>query len=62
LHVDEMLGKKVSMDGHFFEREEMEGYLSSAGFEVIEAIERPPYPDVEYQSDRVYMFARKPVR
>jgi hypothetical protein len=30
------------------------------GFERIEIIERNPYPEVEYQSRRAYVFARKP--
>lgn len=61
LQVEDMWGAAVSIDFYYFEREEMEGYLSSAGFESIEAIERPPYPDVEYQSHRAYIFARKPL-
>lgn len=62
LHVDDMWGKNVSMDFYYFEREEMEEYLSLAGLENIEAIERPPYPEVEYQSHRAYIFARKPAQ
>ena len=27
---------------------------------AVEAIERGPYPDVEYPSRRAYLFARKP--
>ena len=33
--------------------------LSAAGFTVEEVIEREPYPDVEHQSRRAYIFARK---
>jgi len=51
----------VSMDFYYFEPKEMEEYLSSAGFECIETIVRPPYPEVEYQSQRAYIFARKPL-
>lgn len=61
LHVEDMWGKAVSMDCYYFEPKQMEEYLISAGFEVIEAIERPPYPEVEYQSHRAYIFARKPI-
>jgi hypothetical protein len=36
--------------------------LEVAGFGIQEIIEREPYaPDVEYQSRRAYVFARKPV-
>jgi hypothetical protein len=39
------------------------GYLRAAGFEVEEILEREPYaPDIEYQSRRAYIFARKPSR
>jgi SAM-dependent methyltransferase len=60
LHVDELWGEKVSLDFIFFRPDEMEGYMKSAGFEVEEAVERPPYENVEYQSRRAYVFARKP--
>jgi SAM-dependent methyltransferase len=60
-HLDEMLDKEVSLDFFFFETVEMKDYLKSAGFELEEAIERDPYPkEVEYQSRRAYIFARKP--
>ncbi|MDT5060200.1 MAG: hypothetical protein QOH63_659 [Acidobacteriota bacterium] len=59
VHRDEFLGKNVSLDFHFFETEEMKGFLISAGFELEEVIERDPYPEVEYQSRRAYIFARK---
>lgn len=60
VHVDEMLGKPVSLDATFFERDEMRGYLEAAGFHIDEVIERDPYPEVEYPSQRVYIFASKP--
>ncbi len=59
-HLDEWWGKKVSLDFIFFETEEMKGYLKAAGFELEEVIERDPYPDVEVQTRRAYIFARKP--
>ncbi|MDQ3816971.1 MAG: class I SAM-dependent methyltransferase [Acidobacteriota bacterium] len=59
LHRDVFLGKEVSLDFNFYETEEMKGYLTSAGFEIEEAIERDPYPDVEFPSRRAYIFARK---
>jgi len=62
MHVEDMWSKTVSMDFYFFEREEMEGYLRAAGYDIVEIVERPPYPDVEYQSHRAYVFARKPSR
>jgi hypothetical protein len=55
------LGEEVSLDFHFFETEEMKGYLGVAGFELEEVIERDPYPDIEAQTRRAYVFARKPL-
>jgi SAM-dependent methyltransferase/GNAT superfamily N-acetyltransferase len=60
LHLDEWWDKKVSLDFHFFETEEMKGYLVEAGFELKEAIERDPDPEIEVQTRRAYIFARKP--
>jgi SAM-dependent methyltransferase len=60
VHRDEFLGKQVSIDFIFFETEEMKNYLLQAGFKLEEVIERDPYPEVEYQSRRAYIFARKP--
>jgi SAM-dependent methyltransferase len=60
-HLDEWWGKEVSLDFIFFESEEMKGYLRAAGFELEEVIEREPYPaEVEVQTRRAYIFARKP--
>jgi SAM-dependent methyltransferase len=60
VHRDEWWGKEVSLDFYFFETEEIKRDLKTAGFELEEVIERDPYPDVEYQSRRAYIFARKP--
>lgn len=58
VHTEELFGEKVSIDFVFFQRIEMEGYLQAAGFAIEEAIERDPYPDVEYQGRRAYILAR----
>src|SRR6266568_772310 len=60
VHLEEWWGKKVSIDFIFFQRAEMEGYLRTAGFEIEDSLERPPYEGVEVQTQRVYIFARKP--
>lgn len=62
LHVEEFLEQSVDMFCVFFEPEEMEGYLREAGYEGIETFVREPYaPEVEYQSRRAYIFARKAI-
>jgi SAM-dependent methyltransferase len=58
-HLDEWWGKEVSLDFLFFETAAMKSYLKEAGFELEEVIERDPYPEVEYQSRRAYIFARR---
>ena len=60
LHLDEWWGQRVTLDFHFFRAEEMADSLRTAGFEVEECLEREPYPDVEHQSRRCYIFARNP--
>jgi SAM-dependent methyltransferase len=60
LHLDEWWGQKVSVDFLFFRPEEMRSFLDSAGFTVEEIVEREPYPEVEHQSRRAYLFAKKP--
>jgi SAM-dependent methyltransferase len=60
LHLDDWWDHKVNVDFFFFRSAEMEGYLTSAGFEIEEIIEREPYPEVEHPSRRAYIFARRP--
>jgi SAM-dependent methyltransferase len=59
-HLEEWWDKKVSIDFFFFRSDEMAAYLRAAGFEIEEIIEREPYPEVEHQSRRSYIFARRP--
>lgn len=59
LHLDELWNHPVCMDFILFRTDEMLGYLDSAGFDIEELVERDPYPDVEYQSRRAYIVARK---
>jgi SAM-dependent methyltransferase len=57
----EMWGKQVSMEFFFFEPAAIEQKLRAAGFAIEESLEREPYaPEVEHQSRRAYIFARKP--
>jgi SAM-dependent methyltransferase len=60
IHRDEWWGQAVSVDYLLFTTDEMTGYLRQAGFEVEEVRERDPYPEVEHQSRRSYIVARKP--
>lgn len=60
VHLAEWWEKVVNVDFTFFEPAEMEGYLYEAGFKAIETFERAPYaPEIEHQSQRVYIMASK---
>ncbi|MFA5904954.1 MAG: class I SAM-dependent methyltransferase [Desulfobacula sp.] len=62
IHLDEFLGKEVDIDFMFFKTDFISILIKDAGFESIEIIERNPYPKVEYQSRRAYVFAKKPIK
>jgi ubiquinone/menaquinone biosynthesis C-methylase UbiE len=57
----ELWGQRVSLDFFFFEPAIIQREMESSGLRIEEVIEREPYaPEVEYQSRRAYIFARKP--
>ncbi len=61
LHEEELWGRTIDMDFLLFQPSEIRACLEAGGFVIQEVIEREPYaPDVEYQSRRAYIFARKP--
>ena len=61
LHEEELWGRAISMDFLLFQPSQIRRCLEDAGLGVEEIIERGPYaPEVEYQSRRAYIFARKP--
>ena len=60
IQKEELWGQAVSMDFFFFETLAIRRELEAAGFVTEEIIEREPYaPEVEYQSRRAYIFAKK---
>jgi SAM-dependent methyltransferase len=61
LRENELWGRPISMDFFLFEPPMIRRDLEAAGLVVEDVVEREPYaPDVEYQSRRAYIFARKP--
>lgn len=60
IHIEEFLGRTVTIDFVFFHPDVVVKALTQLGFVIVEVIEREPYPDVEYPSRRAYIFARKP--
>jgi ubiquinone/menaquinone biosynthesis C-methylase UbiE len=59
VHLDTFLNETVSIDFHFFEVETVVQLAISCGFKVVDTIERKPYPEVEYPSDRAYVWLEK---
>jgi SAM-dependent methyltransferase len=61
VHVDEMFGRRASVDFRFHPVEHVESALREAGLGDVETVVRDPYPEVEHPSRRAYVFARKPL-
>ena len=57
--VDDMLDQPVPMVATLFSADEIKGLLETAGFAIVDVRSRPAY-DFEYNSERVYVTARKP--
>jgi SAM-dependent methyltransferase len=60
-HQKELWGHPISMDFFHFQAMSIRRDLEAAGLVIEDIVEREPYaPEVEYQSRRAYIFARKP--
>ncbi len=59
VHLDEWWGHAVNVDFFFFPADRVVDALRAAGFEIEEVVERDPYPNIEHQSRRAYVFARR---
>jgi ubiquinone/menaquinone biosynthesis C-methylase UbiE len=60
LHEDELWGHPISMDFYLLDPSIIRDQLMAAGLTIENVILREPYaPEVEYQSRRAYIFARK---
>jgi ubiquinone/menaquinone biosynthesis C-methylase UbiE len=60
LHEDELWGQPISMDFFLFQPLTIRQCVEAAGLAIEQIVEREPYaPEVEYQSRRAYIFARK---
>ncbi|HLY41421.1 MAG TPA: class I SAM-dependent methyltransferase [Terracidiphilus sp.] len=61
LRPQEMWGQSINMEFFQFDPNEIVRLLEQAGLVLGEKIERGPHaPDVEYQTRRAFIFARKP--
>ena len=61
IRVEEYLGKKVDIELRLFKTDFIVTCLKNCGFKIIDIINREPYPEVEYETRRAYVFATKPV-
>jgi SAM-dependent methyltransferase len=59
-HASDWWEHPVDLDFVFFEMAEVLGHLWSAGFDSELHVERDPYPEIELQTRRGYIMARKP--
>lgn len=59
VHFDKANDIDVDVDLNFFQTNKIVGLLLETGFEMIDALERRPYEEVEYQSRRAYLWAEK---
>lgn len=59
VHLDNFLDEQVTIDFYFFDPLVIIKLLTECGFEVIDAIERKPYKNVEYPSNRAYIWVKK---
>jgi SAM-dependent methyltransferase len=60
-HFDTLWGTRVDVDFHFFIPDEIRAMLTAAGMEVLEVLERGPYPEaIEAQTRRCYLLAGRP--
>jgi ubiquinone/menaquinone biosynthesis C-methylase UbiE len=59
VHFDNANGIDVDIDLNFLQTNRVLELLADNKFKIIDAIERFPYPDVEYPTKRAYVWAQK---
>lgn len=59
VHFDKAHDKEVDIDLFFFKTDDIVALLYETGFNVVDAIERRPHKDMEYQTRRAYIWAEK---
>lgn len=58
-HFDKAGDIDVDIDLYFFQTDKIVELLHDTGFRIIDALERRPYEEVEYQSRRAYIWTEK---
>jgi SAM-dependent methyltransferase len=59
VHFDKANGIDIDIDLQFFQTNQILKLLRDTKFSIIDAVERLPYPDVEYATKRAYVWAEK---
>jgi len=59
VHFDKAHDKEVDIDLLFFKTDDIIELLYETSFNIIDALERRPYEDVEYPSGRAYIWTEK---
>lgn len=59
VHFDKAHDKEIDVDLFYFKSDDIIALLKETGFKVIDAIERCPNENMEYQSRRGYIWAEK---
>src|SRR5215831_3036158 len=59
VHADEVWGVSVDLEARFFAMHDLVARLTRLRFRVLEQLQREPYPEVEYQSVRGYIWGQK---
>ncbi|MNR37850.1 hypothetical protein D3C85_1559060 [compost metagenome] len=59
VHFDKAHDKEVDIDLYFFKTEDIRVLLNETGFNIIDAIERPPHEGMAYPTRRAYIWAEK---
>jgi hypothetical protein len=60
-HTDELFGVKAALDFVLHDVDEVVARMRAAGLAIQEVTLRYPYPEVEVQTKRAYVLARRPV-
>jgi SAM-dependent methyltransferase len=58
-HITEWWGHPVDLDFHYLEPGQVAAELAAAGFRVMARTDREPWQDVEHQTRRSYLLARR---
>lgn len=60
VHLDNFLEQPVNINFNFFDTTKIIALLTEVGFELIDVIERQPYVNVEYPTQRAYIWVSAP--